>query len=84
MILVRVLNNFIVHAHDHFVSKDIDVALKKRDRFHEYVVASAYKIHIEELVVFDNAEDTLIVVDSLLGVERYNNSSGGLSIDSAL
>ncbi len=71
-------------AHDDFVSVSVNVALAERNRFGQHVIAGTQKVNVEYLVVFNEAENALIVVAGSLRAECNNDSLRGVGLDYAL
>lgn len=55
--------------------------LAERDRLSENIVARAEEVNIENLVVLDETEDSLIVVTSALGAEGDDDALGGMRLN---
>lgn len=73
-----------VRAHYHFMSIRVNMALAKGDRLGEDIVARSKQIYKEDAVVFDQAEDALVIVASALRAKCDDNPLGGVSLDNAL
>ena len=67
-----------VGSHDDLVPVGINVALAERHWLREDVVTGAHQIDEEDLVVLDEAEDSLVEVASALGTERDDDSLGSV------
>ena len=61
----------------------IDMTLAERDWLCQYIIACTHQVNIENFVVFDQAKDSLIEVASALRAESYDDSLGGVGLDSA-
>ena len=55
--------------------------LAERDRLGENIVARTEEVNIENLVVLDETEDSLIVVTSALGAEGDDDALGGMRLN---
>ena len=72
-----------VGSHDNFMAVSIDMTLAERDWLCQYIIACTHQVNIENFVVFDQAKDSLIEVASALRAESYDDSLGGVGLDSA-
>lgn len=70
-------------THYDFVSVYVDMSLHQGYGFRKYVVASSNQIDVQHNVIPHKAEDSLIIIHSLLRSECDNNASLGLGIGSA-
>jgi hypothetical protein len=66
--------DLVMSSHSHFVSVNIDMFLHKWNRFGQDVEACANQINEQHLVVFNDTENTFIVVSSSFGTEIDYNS----------
>ena len=55
--------------------------LAERDRLGKNIVARTEEVNIENLVVLDETEDSLIVVTSALGAEGDDDTLGGMRLN---
>ena len=69
-------------SHDHFMAVSIDMSLAERDRLCQHIIACTHQVNIENLMVFDKTKYSLIEVTSALGAESYDDSLGGVGLDS--
>ena len=58
----------------------VNMPLAERDRLSENIVARAEEVNIENLVVLDETEDSLIVVSSALWAECDDDALGSVCL----
>lgn len=71
---VFVVAKFLMDAHDDLMAVDVDVSLHERHWLREDVEAGTHKVHAEDIVIANNAENALVVVASGLREELDDDS----------
>ena len=71
-------------THNDLVSIGVNVTLAQRQWLRQNIVACAHQINKEHFMVFDEAENSLIVVARALWAERNNDPLRGVGFHGAL
>ena len=74
----------LVGSHNHFVTEGVHVALCQWDWLSQDIETGSNQVYIENFVILDHTEDSLIVVSSLGRFEINDYSDGGHRLNYSL